>query len=66
MQHSAKIDPRVSEWLESKRNKYIHGDYQNEIIRIMAFILFHDIAKNINESHELIDSSNVEQLLLSF
>ena len=73
MQLSAKIDPCVLQCMERKRSKYFYGDYQNEIIRIMTFILLRHIAKNINESRyysimaeEVTDSSNVEQLVLCF
>ena len=52
---------------------YPHSDYQNEIIRIMAFILFRDIAININESYcysvmenDITDSRSVEQLVPYF
>ena len=52
---------------------YLHSDYQNETIRIMAFILFCDIAKNINESYcysvmknDITDSRKVEQLVPYF
>ena len=27
VQLNAKIDPQVSKWLGTKRNKYVHGDY---------------------------------------
>ena len=50
MKLSAKIDPRISKWLERKQNKHVHGDYQDEVIRITAFILPYDITKSINES----------------
>lgn len=73
MQLSTKTDPRVSKWLERKWNKYVHGDYQNEIVRIMTFILLRDIAKTINEScyysimaDGVTDSGNVEQWVLCF
>ena len=73
MQLSAKFDPRVSKWLKRRRNMYVYGDYLNEIIRIVVFILLHDITKNINEGHyysimadEVTDSSNVEQLIFCF
>ena len=36
--------------MEIKREKYLCHDTQNKIIRIMAFIIFRDIAKNINDS----------------
>ena len=36
--------------MEIKREKYLCHDTQNKIIRIMAFIIFRDMAKNINDS----------------
>ena len=46
MKLSAKVDPRINSWMEkNKRQKYLHHDTQNEIIRLMAFMLLRDIAK---------------------
>ena len=46
MKLSAKVDPRINSWMEkNKRQKYLHHDTQNEIIRLMAFIILRDIAK---------------------
>ena len=50
MKLSAKVDRRLTCWMEKKREKYLHHDTQNEIIRLMAFIIFRDIAKNISDS----------------
>ena len=33
MKLSAKIDPRITSLMEQKREKYLHHDTQNEIIR---------------------------------
>ena len=55
MQLSAKIDPRVLKWLEKKRNKYVHGDYQNEIIRIVA--LFYSVTSLKTSTKVLITPS---------
>lgn len=70
---SAKIDPRIVKWLEKKRNKYVHNDCQNEMIRVIAFTLLRNIAENINKSpfysimaDEVTDSSNTEQLVICF
>ena len=41
----AKVDPRITSWMEKKRQKYLHHDTQNEIIRLMAFMILRDIAK---------------------
>ena len=45
MKLSAKVDPRITSWMEKKRQKYLHHDTQNEIIRLMAFIILRHIAK---------------------
>ena len=50
MKLSAKVDPSITSWMEKRRQKYLHHDTQNEIIRLMAFIILRDIAKNINDS----------------
>ena len=67
MKLSAKVDPRITSWMEKKRQKYLHHDTQNEIIRLMALILRY-IPKNINDSifcsimaNEVTDCSNKEQ-----
>ena len=56
--------------MEKKREKYLHHDTQNEIIRLMVFIILRDIAKNINNSifysimaNEVIDCSNKEFII---
>ena len=73
MQLSAKVDPRITSWMEKKREKYLHHDTQNEIIRLMAFIILRDTAKNINGSifcsimaDEVTDCSNKEQFIICF
>ena len=48
MKLSAKVDTRITFWMEKKREKYLHHDTQNEIIRLMAFIILRDIAKKIS------------------
>ena len=58
IQRSAKNDPHASKWLERKRNKYVHGDYQNEIFGIMTFIILRDITKNTNGSHHYFTMAN--------
>ena len=56
-----------------KARKVPHHDTQNEIIRLMAFIILRDIAKNINDSifysimaDEVTDCSNKEQFVIWF
>ena len=50
MKLSSKIDPRITSWVEKKRNKYLHSDSQNEILKLMAFTVLRDIIKNINDN----------------
>ena len=38
MKLSAKVDPKITFWMEKKQKKYLYHDMQNEIIRLMAFI----------------------------
>ena len=45
MKLSAKVDPRITSWMKKKRQKYLHHDTQNEIIRLMAFIILRHITK---------------------
>ena len=59
--------------MENKREKYLHHDTQNEIIRLMAFIILRDTAKNINDSifysitaDKVTDCSNKEQFIICF
>ena len=73
MKLSAKVDPRIASWMKKKGEKYLHHDTQNEIIRLMAFIILRDIAKNINDSifysimaNEVTDYSNKEQFVICF
>ena len=73
MKLGAKVDPGITSWMKKKQEKYIHHDTQNEIVRLMAFIILRDIAKNINDSifywimaHEVTDCSNKEQFVICF
>ena len=74
MKLSAKFDPRIISWTEKKWEKYLNHDTQNEIIRLMVFIILRDIAKNINDSmfysimtDEVDDRcSNKEQFVICF
>ena len=45
MKLRAKVGHRTTSWIEKQRQKYIHHDTQNEIMRLMAFIVLRDIAK---------------------
>ena len=73
MKLSAKVDPRITSWMEKKREKYLHHDTQNVIIRLMVFMILKDMAKSINDSifysimaDEVTDCSNQEQFLICF
>ena len=68
MKLSEKVDPRITSWMEKKRN-----NTQNKIIRLMTFIILRDIAKSINDSifysimaDEVTDCSNKEQFVIYF
>ena len=50
MKLSAKADPRITSLIEKMREKYLYHNTQNEIIRLMAFIILRDIAKNTNDN----------------
>ena len=42
---SAKVYPIITSSMEKKQQKYLYHDTQNEIIRLMAFIILRDTAK---------------------
>ena len=50
MKLSAKVGPIITSWMEKMSEKYLRHDTQNEIIRLMTFIILRDIAKNINDN----------------
>ena len=45
MKLNANVDPRITSWMGKMRPKYLHNHAQNEVIRLMAFIILRDIAK---------------------
>ena len=47
---SAKIDPRITAWMEKKQETYLHHDTKNKIIRLMTLVISRDIANNISDS----------------
>ena len=70
---SAKVDSRIPSWMEKKREKYLHHDTQNEIIRLMVSIILRDKAKNTNDSifysimtDETTGCSSKEQFIICF
>ena len=50
MKLSAKVDHRITSWIEKKRETYLHHDTQNAIIKLLAFMILRDTKKNINDS----------------
>ena len=59
--------------MEKKREKYIHHDAQNEIMRLMTFIILRHMAKNIHDgifysvmADEVTDCSSKEQFVICF
>ena len=63
MKLSANIDPRITSSMEKKREKYLHHDTQNEIVRLMAFIILRDIFYFVM-TDEVTDCSNKEQFVI--
>ena len=71
LRKSEQIDPRISTWVKKNRNKFLHNEHQNQIIKIMALKILQDIAKDINNSifymimvDEVADASNHEQFVI--
>ena len=71
MKLHARDDPRLTEWLEKKTNKYVSHDIQNELLKVMALAVLRDIFHSIHEStfysimcDECTDASNKEQLVI--
>ena len=64
-------DESLSMWLRKKTNKYISGDIQNEILRVMSNTILRSIAKDIKSAKfctimvdETTDVSNREQVVM--
>ena len=45
MKLSAKIDHRITSWIEKKREAYLHHDMQNSIIKLLTFMILRDTKK---------------------
>ena len=45
MKLSAKVDHRITSWIEKKRETYLHHDTQNAIIKLLAFMILRDTKK---------------------
>ena len=65
------MDPRISTRVNKNRNKFLHNEHQNQIIKIMPLKILQDIAKDINNSifytimaDEVTDASNQEQFVI--
>ena len=59
--------------MKKMREKYLYHNAQNEIIRLLAFIILRDIAKNINDNifdsimtDNVTDWSKKEQFIICF
>ena len=50
MKMSARDDPYLAEWLQKKTNKYVSYDVQNELLKVMALSVLHEISDAIQES----------------
>ena len=45
MKLSAKVDHRITSWIEKKRETYLHHDMQNSIIKLLNFMILRDTKK---------------------
>ena len=45
MKLSAKVDYRITSWIEKKRETYLHHDMQNSIIKLLNFMILRDTKK---------------------
>ena len=45
MKLSAKVDHRITSWIEKKRETYLHHDTQNAIIKLLTFMILRDAKK---------------------
>ena len=45
MKVSAKVDQRITSWMEKKRETYLHHDTQKAIIQLLTFIILRDTKK---------------------
>ena len=45
MKVSAKVDHRITSWMEKKRETYLHHDMQNAIIQLLTFMILRDTKK---------------------
>ena len=64
-------DTKLLEWMKKKTNKYTCADMQNEILKVIAFKILREIAKNIKSSaffsimaDKTTDKSNREQVVI--
>ena len=68
---NVQIDPRISTSVKKNRNKFLHNEHQKKKIKIMAFNILQDIAKDISNSifckimaDKVTDASNHEQFVI--
>ena len=71
MKLRAEDDPKITEWMKKKTDKYISPDIQNEVLKIMALSMLREIMHSIHEApflsvmiDETTDISNKEQVVL--
>ena len=61
--------PKVEEWLDKKRGKYVTHDRQNELLKIMSNSVLREILDDVRDNmfsimaDEYTDVSNKEQLI---
>ena len=70
---NAMVNPRITFWMKKKREKYLHHDTHNEILRLVAFIILRDTEKNVNDNKfysimadDVTDYRNKEQFVIYF
>ena len=71
MKLRAEDDPKITEWMKKKTDKYISPNIQNEVLKIMALSVLCEIMHSIHEApflsvmiDETTDISNKEQVVL--
>ena len=66
-------DPRVFDWIKRKTDKHMSADMQNEMIKIMAFQILHNLVASLHTTPFYIimadkttDMPNYEQVVVGF
>ena len=51
MKMCVRDDPYLDEWLQKKTKKYVSHNVQNELLKVMALLVLHEISDAIQESY---------------